>query len=128
MVEEARLNKIDQMMEKLADVQVDLAKMLAVHEQRLNSSEKHVSSLETMVERRREDTDIKLREVYETMRSEDKNIIDEIHKLRDESTKQHQILTTKITSLEKYIWMYIGGFSVITFLITHSDKILRILK
>jgi DNA repair exonuclease SbcCD ATPase subunit len=128
MVEESRLNKIDQMMEKLADVQVDLAKMLAVHEQRLNSSEKHVSSLETMVERRREDTDIKLREVYETMRAEDKNIIEEIHKLRDESTEQHQILTTKIASLEKYIWMYIGGFTVITFLITHGDKILRILK
>ena len=126
--DDSRLNKIDQMMEKLADVQVDLAKMLAVHEQRLNSSEKHVSSLETMVERRREDTDIKLREVYETMRAEDKNIIDEIHKLRDESTKQHQALTTKISSLEKYIWMYIGGFTVITFVITHGDKILRILK
>ena len=128
MIEEKRLDRIEQTLEKLADVQIDLTKMLAVHEQRIQSSEKHVSSIEDILERRREESDIKLRDVYETMRSEDKNIITEIHKLREESTKQHEILTNKITSLEKYIWMYIGGFTVITFVITHSDKILRILK
>lgn len=128
MAEDRRLDRIEQTLEKLADVQIDLTKMLAVHEQRIQSSEKHVSSIEEIIERRREESDIKLRDVYETMRSEDKNIIAEIHKLREESTKQHQILTNKITSLEKYIWMYIGGFTVITFIITHGDKILRILK
>lgn len=128
MIEERRLDRIEQTLEKLADVQIDLTKMLAVHEQRIQSSEKHVSSIEEILERRREESDIKLKDVYDTMRSEDKNIIEEIHKLRDESTKQHQILTHKIASLEKYIWMYIGGFTVITFIITHGDKIIRILK
>ncbi len=128
MTEEKRLDRIEQTLEKLADVQIDLTKMLAVHEQRIQSSEKHVTSIEEILERRREESDIKLKDVYDTMRSEDKNIIEEIHKLRDESTKQHQILTHKIASLEKYIWMYIGGFTVITFIITHGDKIIRILK
>ena len=128
MVEDRRLDRIEQTLEKLADVQIDLTKMLAVHEQRIQSSEKHVSSIEDILERRREESDIKLRDVYETMRSEDKNIIAEIHQLRDETTKQHQILTNKIASLEKYIWMYIGGFTVVTFVVTHGDKILRILK
>ena len=128
MIEERRLDRIEQTLEKLADVQIDLTKMLAVHEQRIQSSEKHVSSIEEILERRREESDIKLKDVYDTMRSEDKNIIEEIHKLREESTKQHQILTNKIASLEKYIWMYIGGFTVITFIITHGDKIIRILK
>jgi ferritin-like metal-binding protein YciE len=128
MTEERRLDRIEQTLEKLADVQIDLTKMLAVHEQRIQSSEKHVTSIEEILERRREESDIKLKDVYDTMRSEDKNIIEEIHKLRDESTKQHQILTHKIASLEKYIWMYIGGFTVITFIITHGDKIIRILK
>lgn len=128
MIEERRLDRIEQTLEKLADVQIDLTKMLAVHEQRIQSSEKHVTSIEEILERRREESDIKLKDVYDTMRSEDKNIIEEIHKLRDESTKQHQILTHKIASLEKYIWMYIGGFTVITFIITHGDKIIRILK
>ena len=128
MTEERRLDRIEQTLEKLADVQIDLTKMLAVHEQRIQSSEKQVTSIEEMLERRREESDIKLKDVYNTMRSEDKNIIEEIHKLREESTKQHQILTNKIASLEKYIWMYIGGFTVITFIITHGDKIIRILK
>lgn len=126
--DDKRIDRIEQTIEKLTDIQVDLTKMLAVHEQRIQSSEKHVSSIEETLERRREESDIKLRDVYETMRSEDKNIILEIHKLREESTKQHQILTNKITSLEKYIWMYIGGFTVVTFLLTHGDKILRMLK
>jgi ferritin-like metal-binding protein YciE len=128
MVEERRLDRIEQTLEKLADVQIDLTKMLAVHEQRIQSSEKQVTSIEEMLERRREESDIKLKDVYNTMRSEDKNIIEEIHKLREESTKQHQILTHKIASLEKYIWMYIGGFTVVTFIITHGDKIIRMLK
>jgi len=128
MLEERRLDRIEQTLEKLADIQIDLTKMLAVHEQRIHTSEKHVNSLEEILERRREESDVKLKDVYDTMRSEDKNIIAEIHKLREESTKQHEILTNKLTSLEKYIWMYIGGFTVITFMITHSDKILRILK
>ena len=84
MVEDRRLDRIEQTLEKLADVQIDLTKMLAVHEQRIQSSEKHVSSIEDILERRREESDIKLRDVYETMRSEDKNIIAEIHQLRDE--------------------------------------------
>ena len=128
MIEEKTLDRIEQTLEKLADIQIDLTKMLAVHEQRIQVSEKNVTSIESILERRREESDIKLKDVYDTMRSEDRNIIDEIHKFRDKATEEHQYLTTKIASLEKYIWMYIGAFTVITFVITHGDKIIRILK
>ena len=128
MIEEKTLDRIEQTLEKLADIQIDLTKMLAVHEQRIQVSEKNVTSIESILERRREESDIKLKDVYDTMRSEDKNVIDEIHKLRDKATEEHLQLTTKIASLEKYIWMYIGAFTVITFVITHGDKIIRILK
>jgi ferritin-like metal-binding protein YciE len=128
MLEEKTLDRIEQTLEKLADIQIDLTKMLAVHEQRIQVSEKNVTSIESILERRREESDIKLKDVYDTMRNEDRNIIDEIHKLRDKATEEHQYLTTRIASLEKYIWMYIGAFTVITFVITHGDKIIRILK
>jgi ferritin-like metal-binding protein YciE len=127
-IEEKTLDRIEQTLEKLADIQIDLTKMLAVHEQRIQVSEKNVTSIESILERRREESDIKLKDVYDTMRNEDRNIIDEIHKLRDKATEEHQYLTTRIASLEKYIWMYIGAFTVITFVITHGDKIIRILK
>ena len=128
MLEEKTLDRIEQTLEKLADIQIDLTKMLAVHEQRIQVSEKNVNSLEIILERRREESDTKLKDVYDTMRNEDKNIINEIHKLRDKATEEHLQLTTKIASLEKYIWMYIGGFTVVTFVITHGDKIIRILQ
>ena len=128
MLEEKTLDRIEQTLEKLADIQIDLTKMLAVHEQRIQVSEKNVTSIESILERRREESDIKLKDVYDTMRSEDRNIIDEIHKFRNKATEEHQYLTTKIASLEKYIWMYIGGFTVVTFVITHGDKVMRMLK
>jgi ferritin-like metal-binding protein YciE len=128
MLEEKTLDRIEQTLEKLADIQIDLTKMLAVHEQRIQVSEKNVNSIEIILERRREESDTKLKDVYDTMRSEDKNVIDEIHKLRDKATEEHLQLTTKIAALEKYIWMYIGGFTVVTFVVTHGDKIIRILQ
>lgn len=128
MIQEKTLDRIEQTLEKLADIQIDLTKMLAVHEQRIQVSEKNVTSIEIILERRREEADIKLKEVYDTMRSEDKNIIVEIHKCKDKSTEEHLYLTKKIAALEKYIWMYIGGFTVVTFVVTHGDKIIRILQ
>jgi len=128
MLEEKTLDRIEQTLEKLADIQIDLTKMLAVHEQRIQISEKNVTSIEIILERRREESDNKLKDVYDTMRNEDKNIIDEIHKLRDKASEEHLQLTKKIATLEKYIWMYIGGFTVVTFVVTHGDKIVRILQ
>jgi len=125
---EKRLDRLELLIEKLTNVQIDLSKMLAVHEQRINSSEKNVNYLEEVVEKRREESDIKLKDVYETMRSEDNKILTELNNIRKESTEQHNILTAKINEIEKRLWMYIGGVSVIVFVLTHTDTILKILK
>jgi hypothetical protein len=102
--------------------------MLAVHEQRINSNEKNFNDLETVVEKRREESDFKLKDVYDTMRSEDNKILAELNSIRKESTEQHNILASKINDIDKKLWMYIGGVSVIVFVITHGDLFFKILK
>jgi len=115
----AAADRIEAAIEKLTTISSDLKSMLAVHEQRITQQEKVSTNLETVVEKRREELDIKLKDVYDTMRDQDNNILEEISKLRSESSEQHKTLSNKINQLEKYIFMAIGCATAITFVLTN---------
>ena len=123
-----RFDRMEAVIERLSIIQTDLNKMLAVHEEKLNVAERNVNHLEEVVEKRREESDIKLKDVYDTMRSEDNKILTELNTMRKEAADQHTKLNEKITEIEKKLWMYIGGVSVIVFVLTHTDTIVKFLK
>ena len=123
-----RFDRMEAVIERLSIIQTDLNKMLAVHEEKLNVAERNVNHLEEVVEKRREESDIKLKDVYDTMRSEDNKILTELNNMRKEAAEQHTKLNEKITEIEKKVWMYIGGVSVIVFVITHGENLLKFLK
>ena len=112
------VDRIEAAIEKLTSISSDLKSMLAVHEQRIIQQEKVSTNLETVVEKRREELDIKLKDVYDTMRDQDSSIILEIAKLRSESSEQHQTLSNKINQLERFIWIATGGGITLTWGIT----------
>ena len=120
-------DRIETAIEKLTNVSVELKQMLAVHEQRITQQEKNSDELHMIVEKRRDELDIKLKDVYNTMRDQDKSIVEEIAKLRKESTEQHNILSNKINQLERYIYVAIGGGMVITWVMTNAANYLKIL-
>ena len=122
---ERRQSKLEDVIEKLTDISNDLNKILAVHDQRLIQQEKNVMNIKDVIEKRREDTEIKLKDVYSTIRSEDKQIIDKIDEFRSESISQYKSLTDRINTIEKTIWTYMGGFSVIVFLITYGPSLIK---
>jgi hypothetical protein len=125
---ERRQDRIDDVVEKLTDISSDLNKMIAVHEQRLNHQEKQMTILEDVVEKRREESDVKLKDVYDVMRSEDKKILDELKNMREEASKQHHSLAERFNKMEKILWTYMGGFSVVVFLITYAPTIFKLFK
>ena len=59
-----RFDRMEAVIERLSIIQTDLNKMLAVHEEKLNVAERSVNHLEEVVEKRREESDIKLKDVY----------------------------------------------------------------
>jgi len=120
-------DRIEAAIEKLTTISSDLKSMLAVHEQRILQQEKVSTNLETVVEKRREEFDIKLKDVYDTMRDQDNNILEEIAKLRTESLEQHKTLSNKINQLEKYIFIAIGGATVITFIVSNFTNYFKLL-
>jgi uncharacterized coiled-coil DUF342 family protein len=119
-------SKINSLLEQLVAISTDLKAMLAVHDERLNHQEKVTENLGSTVEKRREELDTKLKDVYDTMRDQDNNILTEISKLRQESTEAHKELNNRISQLEKYIWFAIGGGIVITWIATNLANYLRI--
>jgi chromosome segregation ATPase len=126
-MDEQQSSRIEVAITKLTDISANLDKMLGVHEQRLNQQEKQINIIETVVEKRREDIEVKLYDVYDTIKSEDKNILTQLNSMRVESTSQFDKITEKINEIERTIWMYLGGFSVLIFLITYGKGILALL-
>ena len=61
------------------------------------------------------------------MSEEDTKILDELEKIRKEQKAQHTEMTTKISALEKIIWLYLGGFSVLVFMITYGPKVVELI-
>jgi len=119
-----RLDKIDDTLEKLAIIQADLTKMLAVHEFRLNDNQKSIDHIETIMEKRKEELDVDIDKIYNEIKIEDSKIFEEISQMRKEQTARYECLNEKITKIQKQLWMYMGGLSVIIFLITHIGKII----
>lgn len=147
---EKRQDRIEDAIEKLTTISSDLNKMVAVQEQRINQQENKFVIIENVIERRREESDVKLKDVYDTMRSEDSSILVELNNIRKEASEQHEKLSKKISDsdeklsnkiseidnklsekiseIEKKLWMYGGGFAVIIFILTHGSSILTLLS
>lgn len=122
--QEKRVSRIEDAIERLTEISADLNKMLAVQEQRLSQNEKSMSVLEEVFEKRREEYDRKLQNVYDVMNREDNKILEELELIRKEQKEQHTSLSNKINDMQKILWIYMGGFSVIVFLLTNGSKFL----
>ena len=125
---ERRQDRLEDAIERLTEISADLNKMLAVQEQKLSQQEKVTSLIADMIEKRREEYDKKIENVYDVMRAEDNKVIKELEMIRTEQKKQHDEISKKLTAMEKIIWVYMGGFTVLVFLISNSGTILRLFK
>jgi DNA anti-recombination protein RmuC len=122
----ASTDRIDIALEKLTEISGELKAMIAVHEQRLNQQEKETDEIHHTLEKRRDEVDIKLKDVYDTMRDQDNNIIECLNQLRKESTDQHKSLNEKIGKLEKFIWVAIGGGMVLVWLLSNISTYFKL--
>jgi hypothetical protein len=124
--DELRFSKIDDAIQRLAAVSADLSKMLAVHEHRLTQQEKSTDQISYLIEKRREDLESKLKEVYETMKEEDGAILEEIKKSRDASDAHHERLEAKVTKLERLALLVTGSALTVGFIIGMVEKYFKI--
>ena len=105
MDEESRFYKIDDAIQRLATVSADLSKMLAVHEQRLDTQEKAAVNLSASLEKRRDEVDAKFKELK-----------DYFEKIFSNMEKDYSNVKVKIEVLQKYIWMAAGALALSSWL------------
>lgn len=82
--------KFDVAIDKLTDVSNSVDKMLAVHDARLNTTEKQTEVIHQRI------SDFKA------------EVIDEIKQLREENNVQHKSVEERLARLEKWRWFVIG--------------------
>ena len=86
---EAIVSKLDSAIEKLAEVNNNVSRMLAVHEERITKQEELDSVL-----------------------------FDKIDKLRDKMDRDHELVTSRISLLERKLWI---GLSVLGVVVAISN-------
>lgn len=122
------VDRLDVTIEKLTEVSTRVSELLAVQGTRLEAQEKASEQLQDLIEKRRVETDTNIKDVYfrvekvekelyNEIEESQKEVLTEIKEMRAESTTQHNELTKKVNRLEKWMWTFIGGLTVITLLI-----------
>ena len=124
---ELRFSKIDDAIQRLAQVSADLSKMMAVQDQRLIQQEKGADLLAKLVENRRIEVEDKIDLVYNSFRTEDRQILDELKDMKDTVNKQHDEQNDRINKIEKLIWMVSGGAAVLGYLINIGTTYYKVL-
>lgn len=125
----ALVDRLDTTIDKLTDISNSVSSLLAVHETKLTSQEIISKQLADLVEARRVETDDKIqilherissgeRELKESIDDQYDELMKEIKEMRAESTVQHNTLSDRITTMEKWMWAVIGGSAIVGGLIT----------
>lgn len=125
------VDRLDVTIEKLTEVSTTISQLLAVQGNRLEFQEKIAAKLEELIEKRRQESVAEIKDVYtriekvekdlqEDMDNNQEKIIEEIQKLREEGNEQHKSMENRISRFEKWMYMVIGGFIIVSIFI---DKI-----
>lgn len=131
------VDRLDTTIDKLADISNNVSNLLAVHETKLSAQEIISKQTVDLVEKRRVETDDKLQTIHARISSGEKELADkidtqydeimtELKEMRRESTEQHNKLSGRITTMEKWMWTVIGGSAVVGGLITIAIKFIPV--
>jgi ABC-type siderophore export system fused ATPase/permease subunit len=118
------VDRFDVAIDKLTEVSTSVSQLLAVHETKITAHDVLTKQTVELMEKRRVETDDKIQILHERISSGERELkvnidkqydelMTEIKEMRAESTKQHTILSDRITAMEKWMWIVVGGAIVV---------------
>lgn len=128
----ALVDRLDVTIEKLTEVSTTVSQLLAVQGNRLEFQEKVAERLQELVEKRRQEMDASLKDVYarvekieadiyKEMEEYNDSVLDEIKSLRADGAQQHKDMNERIGRFERWMWTCVGGGSIIVFLLNATE-------
>ena len=132
-------NKLDDAIEKIGTASANISSILAVHEERIDMTEKLVT------ERRRESSEAvkelhsristasrermeEHKAVQQDMKQSEEKILNAINELRKDVNKAQQHLEDRITKLEQWRWILIGVLIAVSAVVPNMGKIVSMLS
>jgi len=124
------IDRLDLTIVKLTEVSTTVSQLLAVQGNRLEQQEKSAYQFSTLLEKRRDEAAESNDIMHKRISSAEKEfqteigklndkILDEMKSMRAESKQQHDELSSKMSKLEKWVWVVSGGGAVVGFLLSH---------
>jgi hypothetical protein len=121
------VDRLDITIEKLTEVSTTVSRLLAVQENRLENQEKIADKLQTSFENHKSETNKTVKEIYvkiqdveadllKDMESNQDKVIKKIDELKTEGSTQHKEMSDRMTRLERWMWILIGGGVVLGFI------------
>ena len=118
------VDRLDTTIDKLTEVSSSLSQLMAVHETKISAQEILTKNTTELVEKRRLEMEDKLQQIHSRISSGEKelaekidvqydDIMKELKEMRAESSKQHETLSSRITAMEKWMWVIVGGAVVV---------------
>lgn len=123
------VDRLDVTIEKLTEVSSTVSQLLAVQGNRLEFQEKVQEKLQELVEKRRQETENYVKDLYtkidtvereleSDMEQNKDKVLAKIEQLRSEGHEQHKEMEKRLSRLEKWMWTVVGGGVVIGFIIS----------
>lgn len=122
------VERMDTTIEKLAELSANISKLLAVHEQRLEQYEKISEKLIENAERRRDEIEIKVKEIYKDISVLDNKFLAEIKSFRDERMNCTNETNNKISKIEKNLAILFGASVVLGYILSNPTIFSNIIK
>ena len=113
--------KIDNTVAEIAKSSTEITRLLAVHDSRINN-----------LESGNKETTTDVRDLYKKMSDNTKEILskiddmegrieDKLKEHNDKSSAQHKAISDRLTVLENWRWLVVGGSIALGFLLQHLD-------
>jgi polyhydroxyalkanoate synthesis regulator phasin len=126
------LGRLDNAIDKIADASNGISRILAVHDTQISDTRLEVSE----VNRVRENSTELLHKRISEKEAEHRILAEKNHEslmefLKDHDTRSENYITAmneRITTLERWKWVMLGGATVVGFLIAELESFLQILR
>lgn len=126
------VDRLDMTIDKLTEVSTSLSQLMAVHEAKLSAQEIITKQTTELVEKRRVEMEDKVQQLHSRISSGERELSDkiedqyddimtEIKEMRLESQTQHTALSDRISAMERWHWLIIGGSIIVGVIISQVD-------
>jgi predicted RNase H-like nuclease (RuvC/YqgF family) len=115
------VGRLDITIQKLIEVTSSVSQLLAVQGNRLDFQEKASDKIQNLIEKRRDESDIQIKGLNDKLQTFEKDFQADIsateNKILDKMTLHNDQMNVRITSLEKWMWLLMGGSVVVGFIL-----------